>query len=332
MPSVVRLSAEEIAQIKAYKDMGLSNLAISKKIERSHHVVNNYFKLGDSQYGKNQCKRGNPKISQRQRSAILRAASSGDVTAGQIKTEHNLPITKRRIQQILSKSGRFKWTKRASKPPLTKQHREARLNFARNHMHWKEEWKNVIFSDEKKFNLDGPDGLQFYWHDLNKSKEVAMSRNFGGGTVMVWAAFGFNGKTPICWISTRMNSENYVQLLEEVLLEYGDDISSDNWTFQHDNAAVHSSRVTKCWFQQNNIEVLNWPSRSPDLNPIENLWGALERKVYANGKQYHSTEEFKNGIRQAWNSIPLSALRTLIESMEKRIFELITKRGGNTSY
>lgn len=65
-------------------------------------------------------------------------------------------------------------------------------------MHWKEEWTSVIFSDEKKFNLDGPDGLQFDWHDLAKSKQVAMTRNFGGGTVMVWAAFGFNGKTPIC--------------------------------------------------------------------------------------------------------------------------------------
>ena len=56
-------------------------------------------------------------------------------------------------------------------------------------MSWQEEWHQVLFSDEKKFNLDGPDGYQYYWHDLRKEKETPMSRNFGGGNVMVWGLF-----------------------------------------------------------------------------------------------------------------------------------------------
>lgn len=52
-------------------------------------------------------------------------------------------------------------------------------------MAWADQWKRVIFSDEKKVNLDGPDGLNYYWHDLRNEKEIKMSRNFGGGAVMV---------------------------------------------------------------------------------------------------------------------------------------------------
>lgn len=56
-----------------------------------------------------------------------------------------------------------------SKPNLTKKHKEARLKFAEEHMHWGDLWQNVIFSDEKKFNFDGPDCYSFYWHDLKKN-------------------------------------------------------------------------------------------------------------------------------------------------------------------
>ena len=56
-------------------------------------------------------------------------------------------------------------------------------------MEWAKEWRNVVFSDEKKFNLDGQDGFH-YWYDL-REKQVKMSRNYGGSNVIVWIAFGY---------------------------------------------------------------------------------------------------------------------------------------------
>lgn len=194
MPRSKLLNKDEQVKIMAYKDAGFSNRQIAFKISRTHNVVNNFVKLGNL-YDKIRRKGGNKKLSRRQTSLILRAALNQNVTAGEIQAELDLPVSKRGVQQILRKSKRFVWTKKASKPPLTRYHKEARLAFARTHMCWNEEWKNVIFSDEKKFNLDGPDGFKYYWHDLSKSHDIALSRNFGGGSVMIWAAFRYSADT-----------------------------------------------------------------------------------------------------------------------------------------
>uniref|UniRef100_A0A915DS67 Transposable element Tc3 transposase n=1 Tax=Ditylenchus dipsaci TaxID=166011 RepID=A0A915DS67_9BILA len=66
-------------------------------------------------------------------------------------------------------------------PNLTDQHRRDRLEFAHLHMSWTHEWESVIFSDEKKFNLDGPDGFSYYLRDLRKEQRFFSKRNFGGG-------------------------------------------------------------------------------------------------------------------------------------------------------
>ncbi|KHJ99196.1 hypothetical protein OESDEN_00804 [Oesophagostomum dentatum] len=66
-----------------------------------------------------------------------------------------------------------------------------------------------IFLDEKKWNLDGPDGNHFYWHDLRKDPQHLSRRNFGGGSVMTWGAFYRGGTLELQSTSTSMNSDDY---------------------------------------------------------------------------------------------------------------------------
>ena len=68
---------------------------------------------------------------------------------------------------------------------------------------------------------------------------------------------------------------------------------------------------------------MEWPTCSPDPNPIENLWGILSRKVYENGKQFESTFDLKTRIREAWNEISIETIQYLVTSMSSRIFEVI---------
>src|SRR5262249_442944 len=157
------------------------------------------------------------------------------------------------------------------KPPLTQRHKDRRMNFAMRHISWTTEWAKVIFSDEKKFNLDGPDGIRSYWHDLRDKPQVMSKRGFVGGSVMVWPGFGRSGKTAIVRLNGRQNANNYQDPLRDHLLPAGHRIAGQNWVFQQDNAPIHRARTTQRWFEANQVTVLDWPSLSPDLNPIENL-------------------------------------------------------------
>ena len=68
-----------------------------------------------------------------------------------------------------------------------------RLNFSKSHMTWKEEWWFVVFSDEKKFNLDGPDEYNFYFHDIRKEERFLARHHSREGGVMIWGAVSCYG-------------------------------------------------------------------------------------------------------------------------------------------
>ncbi|KAG3158726.1 hypothetical protein C6341_g14318 [Phytophthora cactorum] len=79
-------------------------------------------------------------------------------------------------------------------------------------------WDSIIFSDEKKWNLDGPDGFQHYWRDLCKPPHHTKRRQAGGGSAMVWAAFSSRGKSPLVVLSGRQNSEDYIYTVSDRIM------------------------------------------------------------------------------------------------------------------
>lgn len=217
-------------------------------------------------------------------------------------------------------------------PNLKYSHKMVRMQYARNHMSWTSEWNKVVFSDEKKFNLDGPDGYHGYWRDLRKDPLYFSKRNFGGGSVMIWGAFCSSGKLDLEFISAPLDSVTYQGVLRKHLVPFLKKFRRQDLVFQQDNATCHVSRSTTAFLDANNIQVMKWPACSPDVNPIENMWGILVRSIYKDNRQYQTVNELKCAILDAWQSISQETIDNLINSMPNRIFDIITNRGGYINY
>ena len=130
-------------------------------------------------------------------------------------------------------------------------------------------------------------------------------------------------------VQGRQTAAGYVQMLQRAsLMTEGPRLCGNSWVCQQDNAAVHNARLTKDFFRENNITLLDHPACSPHLNPIENIWGWMAREVYKNGHHFQTVA--REAIRTTWSNVPKSVLETLASSMPKQIFEVINKNGGAT--
>jgi len=149
---------------------------------------------------------------------------------------------------------------------------------------------------------------------------------------MVWAVFHHDGVLALEFITTRMNSLDYQTVLQKNSLPFLQRPAGQGVQLQQGNAPMHVSRSTKAFFQQHQINVMDWPACSPDANPIEILWGLLVRKIYANNRTYDTVASLKAAILQAWNCLDAQLLKILANSLPNRIFAITKTNGGHTDY
>src|SRR3954470_22401281 len=101
------------------------------------------------------------------------------------------------------------------------------------------------------------------------------------------------------------------------------------WRFQQDNDPKYTSHVTEKFLQDNVPEVIDWPSNSPDLNPIENLWNIVKTNVER--RRPKNLDNLNRFMIEEWKDIPDSVIKNLIGSMRKRCEAVIERNGERIS-
>ena len=153
-------------------------------------------------------------------------------------------------------------------------------------------------------------------------------------SVMVWGAMAVGGVGQLCFLKSNVNVEVYQQVLEYFMLPAEEEIfGCTDFTFQQDLAPAPGARSTMStmrWLEDHDIEVLPCPANSPDLNPMENLWGLVKRIL--SRKRPSTQEELKDAIRKTWNSVTSEDCYRLVSSMARRIQTVIAAKGAATKY
>lgn len=225
----------------------------------------------------------------------------------------------------------------AKKIKLTEERKQSRLLFALNYIYREPQfWNRVIFTDEKTFQSTYNGSIRVYRPDRTRFEERYTSDlafRPGRFSVNVWGWISYYG-LGVCWkLEGRFNAENYRQVLEHIMLPSVRSIYPNNsFIYQQDNCPVHTANVVKDWFHNNNVEVLPWPSISPDINPIENVWAIIVKKIYHRNFFPHNSNELWEIIHQCWEELDQNIARNLINSMPNRLAQVIEKEGSMTKY
>jgi len=293
---------------------------------------------------KENSKGGRPsKLSPRNKQAIIRQITTGRMDNAVQATQYinNIipsPVSPQTVRNALKKDS-FHAVVKQKRPLLKKTHRQARLKFAQYHANWTvEDWKRILWSDETKINRIGSDGRVYTWkkrgEPLSDRTTTPTVKHGGGNNLMVWGCMGWNGVGVLTEVQGIMNGEQYCEILEAGVVESYEklEMAEGERIFQQDNDPKHMSNRATQWFKDHDIQVLVWPAQSPDLNPIEHLWGHLKKTLQWYPKPASGVHELWDRVVEDWNEIPPEVCQGLIESMPRRIQAVLKAKGGHTKY
>lgn len=254
--------------------------------------------------------------------------------------EVGVSVSKSTIKRRLNES-KYRGFNTRCKPFISPKNRQARLDFAKKHLNKPAQfWKSVLWTDETKINLYQNDWKKKVWRKKGTAhdpKHTTSSVKHGGGSVMAWACMASKGTGSLVFIddittdkSSRMNSEVYRNILSAQIQPNAAELIGRRFTVQMDNDPKHTAKATQEFIRAKKWNIMQWPSQSPDLNPIEHAFHLLKTRLKA--ERPTNKQQLKAAAVKAWQSIKEEETQRLVLSMGSRLQAVIASKGFATKY
>jgi transposase len=200
-----------------------------------------------------------------------------------------------------------------------------------------EDWEDFLSSDETWATNSHMWKQWLTIHDTEDPEAWASLRQKPHGW-MFWGSFAGGTKGP-CFFWEKeyggITAEKYQRFIIPLVYTFIEEQRAQgrNLVFQQDNASAHSARSTKALLGALGIHVVRWPARSPDLNPIENVWFWMKDWI----ERHYDVERLdlpglRQAVQAAWDAVPEDFLQSLAHSMPARLQKVIEAEGGLIQY
>ncbi len=335
------MTKEEKCQIDTFAKCGWSARKIANELNRSPSTISKYLRRKKEtgktcrQAGSGRPRDWSEKYERRLRRLIIR---NRKLSLEEIKAELGVNLSTRTLSNRLSAAG-FRSVLQKKKPFISAKNRKARIEWCLAHRSWSDEaWDSVLWSDESLFYARYKGAQRVWLRPEERSIPESMTGTVKHGRkVMVWGCFSSRGAGLLYRVQGNMEKYQFNMVLREFMLPSAEALfGGETYWFQQDNDPKHTAKINKQLLadQQNNgnLLVLPWPAQSPDINPIENLWAILDRRLAA--RSTNTEEELFEVLDEGWSDIgrDLKLLQTLSRSMPRRIEAVLNADGYPTKY
>jgi len=206
---------------------------------------------------------------------------------------------------------------------LTAQQRSFRARFCKAMLLRISDVPYIVWTDETSFWLNKASPI-YAWVKIDNEDEYEPRADTTSEKVHVWGAVCANGAISLYLFEGNLTSPRYLNILKQRIREMRE-LNPEGFVFMCDNDPKHRALKVKKYIARNFMDSLVWPSYSPDINPLENIWSWLKRRVAKDMPK--DIPSLKASIRRNWRDLTSEMILPYVDDMERRFCEVIKKQG-----